>query len=232
MRTAHCLSCLSRTATQQHQPGASKRHRARECARGRRQERAAAKRELGGGRGRERGRRHLVEADAHAEHAVLLDDDARVAHACGIGAGRRPRQPKAGDLRAHRGGEQRRARWRSGGPQASAPAAARAKDRGARSRAAHHLSAGELWQVVLALRVCAVTHQQLARTERVGHHDGDGRRAAARADLLDNLRVPVRREALAAVLLRTARRRRGARTVSHSIRPMLAIGGRRGRATA
>ena len=60
---------------------------------------------------------------------------------------------------------------------------------------------GQARQVVVALLIGAVVHQQLGRTERVGHHHGAGQVTAAGGEFHHDLRVGVGGEALAAVFL-------------------------------
>eukprot|EP00968_Pinguiococcus_pyrenoidosus_P008266 scaffold578_cov243-Pinguiococcus_pyrenoidosus.AAC.9 len=77
----------------------------------------------------------------------------------------------------------------------------RAGARAGEAEAGDDFSARELGQEVVLLLLRAVAHEQLARAQRVGHHDGDRGGARAGADLLHHLRVAVSGEAEAAVLL-------------------------------
>ena len=63
------------------------------------------------------------------------------------------------------------------------------------------LAAGEPGQVVRLLRVGAVFLDQLARTERVRHHDDGDAVGAARGDLAEDERLRLGREAQAPMLL-------------------------------
>ncbi len=60
---------------------------------------------------------------------------------------------------------------------------------------------GQAWQVVVALLLGAVVHQQLGRAEGVGHHHGAGKVAAAGGELHHDLRMGIGGEALAAIFL-------------------------------
>ena len=60
---------------------------------------------------------------------------------------------------------------------------------------------GQARQVMIALFIRAVMHQQLSRAEGVGHHDGRRKVATAGGQFHHDLRVGVGREALATVFL-------------------------------
>ena len=69
-------------------------------------------------------------------------------------------------------------------------------------KAGDFFPACEARQVMVLLRFGAVVQKQLGGAQRVGHHDRHGCSGAARRQLHDDLRVRIRREALAAVFLR------------------------------
>ena len=66
----------------------------------------------------------------------------------------------------------------------------------------YFLTLGEAREVVIFLLVRAVMHQQFARAQRVGHHDGDPGGQAAAGDFHDHFRLRPGRKLQAAVFFR------------------------------
>jgi hypothetical protein len=77
-----------------------------------------------------------------------------------------------------------------------------ARPRTGQAEAGHFAAVGQARQVVVLLFLRAVVHQQLGRTQRVGHADGGADHRGDRRQLLDDLVVAQRGEAQAAVFLR------------------------------